>query len=150
MSNLFVISKGYKVIIKLFIFSYYSDVGNPTFIWQICGVIFWYGKRQCKDINSNNPTFSLCCYNVKIRLSIIQNPPTMLYDLIFGDQKISKHFEENIRSFNMFCFTSMGGYIDKSVNTGSAPPVFRLHGQNYHRIGSLLPGDGQRPNFSQL
>lgn len=75
----------------------------------------------------------------------------MLYDLFFGDQRSSKHLQENIRSFNsMFCFTSMGGYIDKSVNTSSTPPVFRLHGQNYHRIGSLLPSDSQTPKFSQL
>ncbi|XP_042055868.1 uncharacterized protein LOC121800363 [Salvia splendens] len=44
----------------------------------------------------------------------------------------------------------MGGKVDHSVNTGGGPPVFRLHGQNYHLIGSLLPLDGCEPKFAQL
>ncbi|KAL3613373.1 hypothetical protein CASFOL_042786 [Castilleja foliolosa] len=28
--------------------------------------------------------------------------------------------------------------------------LFRLHGQNYHLIGSLLPTEGQQPKFAQL
>ncbi|XP_019150201.1 PREDICTED: uncharacterized protein LOC109147018 [Ipomoea nil] len=44
----------------------------------------------------------------------------------------------------------MGGKIDKSVNNGSAPPIFKIHGQNFHRIGSLLPPDGSQPKFAQL
>ncbi|XP_031106349.1 uncharacterized protein LOC116011002 [Ipomoea triloba] len=44
----------------------------------------------------------------------------------------------------------MGGKIDRSINVGTSPPVFRLHGQNFHLIGSLLPQQGQRPKFAQL
>jgi len=36
------------------------------------------------------------------------------------------------------------------MNTGSAPPQFILNGQNYHRIGSLLPEDGSKLKFAQL
>lgn len=50
----------------------------------------------------------------------------------------------------MFCFTSMGGKIDRSLNVGTAPPIFRINGQNFHRIGSLLPLDGEQPKFAQL
>ncbi|MFS8003020.1 putative helitron helicase-like domain-containing protein [Helianthus anomalus] len=50
----------------------------------------------------------------------------------------------------MFSFTSMGGRIDKSINRGNAPYIFRLSGQNYHNISSLLPDDGDEPKFSQL
>ncbi|XP_042005913.1 uncharacterized protein LOC121754654 [Salvia splendens] len=50
----------------------------------------------------------------------------------------------------MFVFTSLGGKIDNSLNTGCAPLIFRLHGQNYHFIGSLLPLDGCSPKFVQL
>jgi hypothetical protein len=58
---------------------------------------------------------------------------------------------ENIRSFNsMFAFTSMGGKIDSSMNSGNAPPTFVLNGENYHRIGSLLPMEGDEPKFAQL
>ncbi|XP_042027246.1 uncharacterized protein LOC121774434 [Salvia splendens] len=44
----------------------------------------------------------------------------------------------------------MGGKDDNSVNIGGGPPVFRLHGQNYHLIDSLLPLDGCEPKFAQL
>ena len=44
----------------------------------------------------------------------------------------------------------MGGKIDHSINTGGAPPVFRLNGQNHHLIGSLLPVEGAPPKLTQL
>ena len=44
----------------------------------------------------------------------------------------------------------MEGKIDNSINTGGGPPVFRLNGQNHHRIGSLLPLEGHSPKFAQL
>ncbi|XP_013639786.1 PREDICTED: uncharacterized protein LOC106345068 [Brassica oleracea var. oleracea] len=44
----------------------------------------------------------------------------------------------------------MGGEIDASVNNGRGPFVFRLHGQNFHQIGSLLPEEGLPPAFTQL
>ncbi|CAH1430090.1 unnamed protein product [Lactuca virosa] len=63
----------------------------------------------------------------------------------------SKNFMKNIRRYNsMFSFTSMGGKIDYSINKGNAPYIFRLGGQNYHSIGSLLPPNGSQPKFSQL
>ncbi|KAF7826880.1 uncharacterized protein G2W53_018044 [Senna tora] len=50
----------------------------------------------------------------------------------------------------MFAFTSMGGKIDHLVNQGKGPYVFRLHDQNMHLLGSLIPCDGERSKFSQL
>ena len=50
----------------------------------------------------------------------------------------------------MFAFTSMGGNVDHSVNTGRGPFCFRIQGQNYHRLGNLLPNPGETPKFSQL
>ncbi|XP_019163585.1 PREDICTED: uncharacterized protein LOC109159928 [Ipomoea nil] len=44
----------------------------------------------------------------------------------------------------------MGGRVDKDINIGGAPPVFRLNGQNFHLLGSLLPVDGNKPKFAQL
>lgn len=50
----------------------------------------------------------------------------------------------------MFAFTSMGGKVDNQINNGSGPYVFRMNGQNYHRIGTLLPEDGDKPRWVQL
>ncbi|XP_016177773.1 uncharacterized protein LOC107620066 [Arachis ipaensis] len=52
--------------------------------------------------------------------------------------------------FCMFAFTSLGGKVLDSVNDGRGPPQFIITGQNYHRIGSLLPDAGQKPKFAQL
>jgi hypothetical protein len=44
----------------------------------------------------------------------------------------------------------MGAHIDRSVNDGRGPPLFKIHGQVYHRMGSLLPSDDGPPKFIQL
>ncbi|CAH1415436.1 unnamed protein product [Lactuca virosa] len=44
----------------------------------------------------------------------------------------------------------MGGKVDSSINKGNAPYIFKLSGQNYHSMGSLLPTPGSRPKFCQL
>ncbi|GJV63089.1 hypothetical protein Tco_1473917 [Tanacetum coccineum] len=50
----------------------------------------------------------------------------------------------------MFCFTSFGARIDHSVNSGRGPYTFRINGQNYHRMGSLLPAEGVPLRYAQL
>ncbi|KAJ1288125.1 hypothetical protein BS78_02G065900 [Paspalum vaginatum] len=64
----------------------------------------------------------------------------------------SSNYRQNIRSYNsMFAFTSMGGHIDHEINRqGGGPYVFRMNGQNYHQIGTLLPKEGHYPKFAQL
>ncbi|XP_076957764.1 uncharacterized protein LOC143633330 [Bidens hawaiensis] len=44
----------------------------------------------------------------------------------------------------------MGGKIDHSINKGNVPYTFRLSGENYHCLGSLLPLQGCKPQFCQL
>ena len=64
---------------------------------------------------------------------------------------MSSRFMKNIRQYNcLFSFTSMGANIDRSMNDGRGPPVFKICGQIHHRIGSLLPPDGGDPKFIQL
>jgi len=50
----------------------------------------------------------------------------------------------------MFSFTSIGDKVQSSVNDGFGPPQFILLGENYHRIGSLLPKSGSTPKFTQI
>ncbi|GKD69156.1 hypothetical protein Tco_1323246, partial [Tanacetum coccineum] len=45
-----------------------------------------------------------------------------------------------VRYNSMFAFTSMGGKVDDTVNYGRGPFCYRIHGENYHKVGSLLPG----------
>jgi hypothetical protein len=36
------------------------------------------------------------------------------------------------------------------MEAGHGPPHFVISGQNYHRIGSLIPKPGEIPKFAQL
>jgi hypothetical protein len=58
---------------------------------------------------------------------------------------------QNIRQYNcLFAFTSMGAHVDRSMNDGHGPPIFKVCGQVHHRIGSLLPMTNEPPKFLQL
>jgi hypothetical protein len=60
-------------------------------------------------------------------------------------------FRKNIRAYNsMFAFTSIGAKIDQTINDGSGPYVFKIRGQVYHLMGSLLPLEHESPKFAQL
>jgi hypothetical protein len=93
----------------------------------------------------------MCCKQGKIKLPPRKKPPPYLENLETGEGKNSKNFKENIRFYNsMFAFTSTGGIVDKEINKGHGPYVFRMHGQNYHHIGTLLPEEGGKPRWAQL
>ncbi|PKA66941.1 ATP-dependent DNA helicase PIF1 [Apostasia shenzhenica] len=50
----------------------------------------------------------------------------------------------------MFAFTSLGTKVDYNATKGRGPYNFRIHRQNYHRIGSLIPSNGSEPKYAQL
>ncbi|XP_075103803.1 uncharacterized protein LOC107767153 [Nicotiana tabacum] len=129
----------------------YWDIENPTNVCKYCGAYFWFEKRVNKQYKSKRPVFTICCNRGKIKLPNPKDPPQILTQLLFGSGPKSDHFRENIRIYNsMFSFTSMGGKVDVSVNQTRGPRIFKLSGQNYHQIGSLLPPDGSNPKFAQL
>ncbi|KAF7808055.1 uncharacterized protein G2W53_040216 [Senna tora] len=129
----------------------YVDIGLPTHECEHCGAIFLYEQRVNKSRNCRKPKFSLCCLNGKVELPKMRNPPETLEKLLLNNDARSKHIKKRIRTYNnMFAFTSMGGKVDNSTNDGKGPYVYRLHGQNMHLMGGLLPDDGENPQFSQL
>lgn len=82
-------------------------------------------------------TNGMCCSSGKVHIEVLQNPPEMLKKLLNGDHPQSKHFLDNIRSYNnAFQMTSFGA---KQVTEGPFMPTFKVQGQVYHLIGSLLP-----------
>ncbi|XP_072054416.1 uncharacterized protein [Arachis hypogaea] len=127
------------------------DIGDPEFFCRHCDAMMWYEERSEKSKTGSNIEFSICCMRGKVQLPFLQRPPQLLQGLLSGADQRSKHFKDNIRTYNsMFCFTSLGGKIETSINDGTGPPQFIVSGQNYHRIGSLVPIEGQRPKFAQL
>lgn len=127
------------------------DLGDASYVCSYCDALMWFEERICKNNRNVNPEFTRCCMKGKVVLPLISKPPLLLYNLLHGIDHRSKHFKENIRAYNsMFAFTSIGGKVESAVNNGGGPPQFVLSGQNYHRIGTLLPQIGQAPKFAQL
>lgn len=96
--------------------------------------------------------YSNCCKYGKIKIPPFKDPPLFLSRLLSNrEDPLSKHFLQKIRQYNsLFAFTSMGGNIDKNINKGEGPYVFRINGQIHHRIGSLLPKPDNIPKFTEL
>lgn len=111
----------------------------------------WPSERLARQKENTPLQFSICCLNGKVQLPKLQQAPEELLNLLQHNDRMSRHFQDNIRSYNMmFSFTSLGEKIETSINTGSGPYTFLLHGQNYHLLGSLLPEERSRQSFSQL
>ena len=93
-----------------------------------------------------------CCRGGRISLPKNRPFPPPLCDLIrFNGGPASNTFMKLIRQYNsMFAFTSLGVDIDRSINTGRAPYIFRINGVVHHRIGSLILVEGNRPQYAQL
>nr|GEU67864.1 hypothetical protein OsI_28021 [Tanacetum cinerariifolium] len=97
--------------------------------------------------NDQEKFYGIC----PVKVAKLKEAPKHLLDLFCNDDATSRNFLKNIRKYNMmFAFTSMGGKVDHSVNRGKGPYCFRLHSQNYHSHGSLLPVEGKSAKFSQL
>ncbi|CAF2098071.1 unnamed protein product [Brassica napus] len=129
----------------------YYDDGDPGWNCKFCQAYMWYGESIGKRRLSANPVFTMCCKRGKVVLPRLANPPMELMTLLCKGDELSKHYREFIRAYNMmFSFTSLGGKIDHSINNGRGPFVFRMSGENYHRIGDIVPEPGQAPKFSQL
>ncbi|KAF8115129.1 hypothetical protein N665_0030s0163 [Sinapis alba] len=111
----------------------------------------WFGECLNKLRNAKNPTFALCCLQGQVQLPLLKEPSNELKRLMEGDDKLSKHFQNNMRPYNMvFSFTSLGGKVERSVQAGLGPSMFQLQGENYHLMGSLQPKQGKDAKFSQL
>ncbi|XP_031106095.1 uncharacterized protein LOC116010718 [Ipomoea triloba] len=129
----------------------YHDIGDPTNICEHCNAIFWFEERVNKSVRNRTPKYSSCCGHGKIKLPKMRIPPKRTFDLFFTKGQKQKEFLQHIRRYNnMFLFTSLGANVDKSINMGNSPPIFRINGLSFHLMGGLLPQQGNKPKFSQL
>ncbi|KAK9682709.1 hypothetical protein RND81_10G090900 [Saponaria officinalis] len=119
---------------------------------NFAGHYFGTKKGKRKQRETTNPEFNLCCQGGQVQTPLLKSPPPLL-DILLDPTRgqKSRNFREKIRMYNsIFAFTSMGGKIVKTLNNGTAPYAFRISGQNYHLMGSLVPSNGKTPKFLQL
>ena len=95
---------------------------------------------------------AFCCRKGKVKVCIPEVPQEL--QRLFSSQvdQDAKYFRQHIRYFNShFSFTSLGVTLDQRVNTAARTGVytFRAHGQLYHRLDHLVPGD-HGPRHLQL
>ncbi|XP_074310503.1 uncharacterized protein LOC141646530 [Silene latifolia] len=129
----------------------YWDCGDAEYECEKCHALMWFDERKDKRRGTRRPKFSLCCSDGKVELAFLQDRFELIKLLLTGQHRFSNHYRENIRAYNsMFSFTSMGGKIDHSIIQGKGPYMFRMGGQNCHRIGTLVPTGDARPKFCQL
>lgn len=120
----------------------------------VVALFFWHAERVGKDTRGAGVTISYnkCCKAGKVKiLKFLPRPEPLASLTRFDGAPLSNKFMKNIRPYNcLFSFTSMGANIDRAMNDGRGPPVFKICGQVHHRIGSLLPPEGVEPKFIQL
>ena len=127
------------------------NFGRPTYNCKHCKALLWCEERLNSNRGTREASFGICCKQGKISLPPQEVPPPYLESLLTSEGQDSVNFKKHIRAYNsMFSFTSMGGNVDKEINTRRGPYIFRLHGENYHHIGTLLPEGDNKPRFSQL
>ena len=109
-----------------------------TEVCSYCDALKWPGEAP-----------AICCSNGKVKLPSLRLPPETLESLMLGTAATSKHFLENIRKYNScFQMTSFGATSD--VCEPGLMPTFKVQGQVYHRVESLLPPTNEEPKFLQI
>lgn len=118
--------------------------GRMDVVCQLCGSKNFPGETTGKNATSFTP----CCQKGKIKLDPI-TVSLYIQNLMEGQHRQSKNFIEHIRSFNSsVAFASIGAKIESPPGFG--PYCFRIHGQIYHRAGTLHPHDDEPRMYAQL
>ncbi|CAG9771498.1 unnamed protein product [Ceutorhynchus assimilis] len=108
-------------------------------------------RKTCEFCNAykwqEDPN-GMCCSSGKVQLPVIEPYPEPLKSLLTRHHPMSEHFLSSVRQYNgCFQMTSFGA---KEIKEGNYMPPFKVQGQVYHRIGSLLPDPQQNPAFLQI
>ena len=103
---------------------------------------------NCSALKFEKETDSLCCSKGNVQLDEFPQVQTFLQHLYEGIDSNGKHFLANIRKYNcVFQMTSFGCH---EVSMAGFNPSFRIQGQVYHLIGSIVPTEGESPKFAQI
>ena len=114
------------------------DIGQMTDVCPYCNAFKWSGEAP-----------GMCCSSGMVKLPALEPPPEPLESLMSGTTARSKHFLENIRKYNS-CFQMTSFGASNAVSEPGYMPTFKVQGQVYHRVGSLLPPSDGEHKFLQI
>jgi hypothetical protein len=117
------------------------DVVNIGSLTKLC--------LNCQALKFSGEPPGLCCKSGKIKLEPMPNPIEPMKTLLIGQTPESKHFLDNIKLYNS-CFQMTSFGVDKDATLPGWQSTFRVQGQVYHRIGSLLPMPNENAKFLQI
>ncbi|CAH2100828.1 unnamed protein product [Euphydryas editha] len=109
---------------------------------------------HCHALKFKNEPLGMCCSSGKVQLTEIETPPEPLHGLLIGTDPDSSLFLKSIRTFNScFQMTSFGATEIVSyaaANGQQFNSTFKIKGQVYHKVGSLLPMPNESHKFLQI
>lgn len=133
-----------KLLLEAFNYDENKDYGDLSFIGLMTHICIY-----CDALKYPKESPGMCCMSGKIILTKLKEPPQVLMQYLYGKTHESKHFMKNIRKYNSaFQMTSFGA--TKIFNKENYLPTFKIQGQVYHTIGSLLPEKTNDPKFLQI
>ena len=103
---------------------------------------------HCDALKFPGETESLCCSKGNVQLEPFPQPQPFLLHLYEGTGSDGKHFLNNIRKYN--CAFQMTSFGCNEIAFPGFNPSFKIQGQVYHRIGSMVPSTGESPKFCQI
>ena len=103
---------------------------------------------NCGALKFERETDSLCCSKGNVQLEQFPQVQPFLQHLYEGTDSDGKHFLANIRKYN--CAFQMTSFGCNEVSMAGFNPSFRIQGQVYHLIGSIVPTEGESPKFAQI
>lgn len=104
----------------------------------------------CQALKFRKEATGMCCASGKVVLSPLPTPPEPLKSLLAGESDDSKLFLCKTRKFNScFQMTSFGAtkICDFTSDGRNFETTFKIQGQVYHKIGSLMPMPNEDPKF---
>jgi hypothetical protein len=132
-----------------FIGSIYGEESIPLLCCQYCGAFYWEEEKTTRGV------YTTCCAEGKIKCALLEPPSQLMQHLFESSDQDAREFRANIRAVNSslaFACTTYVGNEGKNVRRfTSGPPVFIVHGNVQHDIGSIMPPiQHQLPSFMQV
>jgi hypothetical protein len=127
-------------------------LGPFTLKCPSCHAWHWLAEKRSKS-TVREPEYAECCRFGEVRIDFLDPLPLEFRPLFDGVGWRGTEFLRNIRRYNKaLAFTSTGGSgrILNSSYDGHGPPLYKIQGEIYHRMGPLLPDEQKPPVYSQM